>query len=117
MSIIKRFRNKGLWLSILAFVPIISQQLGLSIIPHNYADVVNGVLGALVVLGILNNPESGNWYLNNKDKVVEDNVPVVNEDEVKEDTKPVQLVVKPIAEKVDKVKSDVIEKPKSPKEI
>lgn len=119
MSIVKRFRNKGLWLSICAFVPLISQQLGLSIIPHNYADVVNSVLGALVVLGILNNPESGDWYLNSKDEVVKDNTPIVAVPviEDKEKNRPIELIAKPIiVEKNDKVKPTIIEKPQSPKE-
>lgn len=103
---------------------MISQQLGLNIIPHNYAEIVNGVLGALVVLGILNNPESGNWYLNNKDEVVENNIPVATVPVVKEFAtvkenrpKPVEFVAKPIqVEKSEEVKPTIVEKPQSPKE-
>lgn len=124
MSIMKKIRNKGLWLSICAFAPIVTQQLGLNIIPHNYAEIVNGVLGALVVLGILNNPESGNWYLNNKDEVVENNIPVDIAPAIKESSaikeesrvKPVSFVATPVVEKTEQVKPTIVEKPQSPKE-
>ena len=70
---LNRFRNKGLWLSILALAPMIAQGFGLHFIPANYSDMVNSVLSILVVAGVLNNPVSGNWYLDKNDKVVEGN--------------------------------------------
>lgn len=109
MKKMNRFRNKGLWLSILAFVPIICQQMGAYTLPHNYADVVNGILGVLVVIGILNNPKTGNWYLDKENKIVEDGKPV-------EETNPVEEKEK-IEEDEPESKEDIVaEAPKENKE-
>ncbi len=78
-KILNRFRNKGLWLSIFAFIPMVAQSFGWHGIPSNYSDVVNSLLSILIVAGILNNPQSGNWYLNDKNQVVENGIPVEEE--------------------------------------
>lgn len=48
-----RLRNKTFWVSMISAVILLIQQLGLNIIPPNYADVVNTVLSILVMLGIV----------------------------------------------------------------
>ncbi|MBZ9635482.1 holin [Clostridium sp. FP1] len=58
-----RFKNYGLWVSIFAFIPILLQAFGLNILPVNYTEVVNGLLGILVLGGILSNPNDGNGYI------------------------------------------------------
>jgi uncharacterized membrane protein len=58
-----RFRNYGLWLSIAAFIPLAVEAFGIKILPENYDEIVNSLLGILVVAGIIHNPEKGRWYL------------------------------------------------------
>lgn len=65
---INRFRNKALWVSVLAFIPMLCQGFGWHFLPTNYADLVNSLLSILVVAGILSNPTSGNWYLDGNNK-------------------------------------------------
>lgn len=55
-----RFRNYGLWLSVVALVPMVCKGYGLNILPDNYSDITNAVLGILVLGGILNNPTTEN---------------------------------------------------------
>lgn len=71
-NILNRFRNKALWLSIFAFIPMVCQGLGAHIIPENYSDIVNSLLSILVLAGFINNPTEGNWYLDKDDKIVEE---------------------------------------------
>jgi uncharacterized membrane protein len=55
---LKRFKNYGLWVSIFAFIPILCQGLGMDIIPANWQIAVQSILGILVGLGLLNNPNT-----------------------------------------------------------
>lgn len=55
-----RFKNYGLWVSIAALIPMVCQGFGVRILPTNYSDVVNAILGILVAAGILNNPQTEN---------------------------------------------------------
>jgi uncharacterized membrane protein len=59
-----RWKNYALWVSILAFVPLLAQGLGVYnihiILPGNYGDLANALLGILTLAGILNNPTSVN---------------------------------------------------------
>lgn len=65
-----RFKNYGLWVSLLALVPMILQAFGVKVVPEEYQAIVNTVLGVLVALGVLNNPTTeSKGYLD--DKVVE----------------------------------------------
>ena len=64
----ERFKNYGLWVSIFAFIPLLLSGLGISILPENYTEIVNSLLGILVLAGILSNPEKGKGYLDPKDK-------------------------------------------------
>ncbi|NPV90047.1 MAG: holin [Firmicutes bacterium] len=55
----KRLKNYGLWMAVAAFVLLIAQTLGYLTLPEQvqqYHQLVNGLLGILVLLGILNNP-------------------------------------------------------------
>ncbi len=59
-----RFRNYGLWVSILAFVPLILKVFGIDILIPSYGNIIAIFLSALVLAGILNNPTTENrWYL------------------------------------------------------
>ncbi|MDD4780331.1 MAG: holin [Tissierellia bacterium] len=65
-----RWENYALWVSIIAFMPILAQGLGTYnihlILPGNYGDLANAVLGILVLLGIINNPTESKGYLDTK---------------------------------------------------
>lgn len=62
-----RFKNYGLWTSILAFIPLLLDGLKVYnlnlILPSNYDLLVKSLLGILVMSGILNNPTNGQGYL------------------------------------------------------
>lgn len=59
MNIKSRLSNYGLWVSIFALIPLLAQAFGFKL-PANYADLINSVLGILVVAGVLNNPVTTN---------------------------------------------------------
>lgn len=62
-----RFKNYGLWVSIAAFIPLLLNGFGIDVLPKNYSDVVNALLGILVTAGILNNPQTeSKGYLDDK---------------------------------------------------
>lgn len=48
-----RLRNKGFWVYIASAIVTLSQLLGYKIFPDNWADIVNVILGILMVLGII----------------------------------------------------------------
>ncbi|AIQ69526.1 phage holin [Paenibacillus graminis] len=64
-----KWRNYGLWVSLTAAVLLGVQTIGaifgFQLAPEKYEEVtaaVNAVLGILVVLGIVSNPEAGKGY-------------------------------------------------------
>lgn len=62
-----RFKNYGLWVSILSLIPMILSAFGVKVVAEEYQPIVNTVLGVLVALGILNNPTtSSKWFLDDK---------------------------------------------------
>lgn len=64
-----RFKNYGLWVSIFAFIPMLLQAFSINIIPENYSEIVNSLLGILVVAGIISNPTTEKkWYLDDKEE-------------------------------------------------
>ncbi len=63
MEMKKRLRNYGLWVAVAAFALLIAQTLGFITLPgqvQQYNQLVNGLLGILVLLGILNDPTTQN---------------------------------------------------------
>jgi uncharacterized membrane protein len=56
----KRFKNYGLWLSVFAFIGMLCQTFNIVKLPDNYNELVNALLGILVLAGILNNPTTEN---------------------------------------------------------
>ena len=56
----KRLKNYGLWVSVLALVPMVLEGFGVEILPDNYQMIATSVLGILVTAGILNNPTTAN---------------------------------------------------------
>lgn len=59
MDIKSRLSNYGLWVSIFALIPLLAQAFGYKL-PENYAQLINAILGILVVAGVLNNPSTIN---------------------------------------------------------
>ncbi|QSQ09787.1 hypothetical protein H0A61_02168 [Koleobacter methoxysyntrophicus] len=55
-----RWRNYGLWMSIASLVLVILQELGIDFSPEQYNEITKTVLYLLVLLGILNNPNTQN---------------------------------------------------------
>ncbi len=64
-----RFKNYGLWVSILALIPMILSAFGVNIVPEEYQAITNTILSILVALGILNNPTTQcKWYVDDSSK-------------------------------------------------
>ncbi|MBY9013593.1 MAG: holin [Candidatus Lokiarchaeota archaeon] len=61
-----KFKNKGLWVSMLALIPMILQGFGVDVLPENYNEICSALLGVLVLAGILSNPSQSTGY---KDKL------------------------------------------------
>ena len=64
-----KWQNYGMWVSLTAAILLAVQAVGaifgFTITPEQYEEVVaavNGILGVLVVLGIVSNPEAGRGF-------------------------------------------------------
>ena len=53
-----RLTNKTFWVAIVSAIVLLTQQLGLSIFPINWADILNTVLTILIILGIVVDPST-----------------------------------------------------------
>lgn len=69
-----KWRNYGLWISLASAVILAVQAfgsiLGYQIAPEKYDEIMtafNALLGVLVVLGIVSNPEVGKGFTDKKD--------------------------------------------------
>lgn len=57
-----KWRNYGLWLSISSLILLVLQNSGVNVVPEQFNNIVNGILGVLVMLGVISNPRDGNGY-------------------------------------------------------
>lgn len=57
-----RLSNYGLWMAVAALIPLLAEAIGIKI-STNYNDIINSILGILVLLGIINNPTTKNHGL------------------------------------------------------
>lgn len=57
-----KFRNYGLWVSLISAVIMILQAMGLKFDLPYVNEVITSVLGVLVALGIISNPSDGTGY-------------------------------------------------------
>ncbi len=66
---LSRVGNYGFWLSLASFIPLALQLFGdVNILPENYQEIVNTILGLLVALGICNNPTTkAKFYSDDKE--------------------------------------------------
>lgn len=70
-----RFKNYGLWVSIMALIPMILSAFGVKIIPEEYRAIANTILSILVALGIISNPTTeAKWYIDDNPKNDEKNI-------------------------------------------
>lgn len=64
-----RFENYGLWVSVLALIPMILSAFGVKVVADEYQAITNVVLSILVALGIGSNPTTNcKWYVDDKNK-------------------------------------------------
>ena len=61
-----KWRNYGLWTSIASLLYMVFKDLGLQIDLTSWETYVTSVLGILVTLGIISNPENGKGFFNKK---------------------------------------------------
>ncbi len=54
-----RLRNYGLWVAVASFIVLVAQVFGWQL-PSKYNELVNGLLGIFVLLGVLSNPTTNN---------------------------------------------------------
>lgn len=60
IEIFKRVNNYGLWVSFAALSYAMLQLFGIGLPPDQWEMIVNGLLGILLALGILNDPTTQN---------------------------------------------------------
>ena len=65
-----KFRNYGLWISIISAVLMLLQAMGLKFDLPYVNEIITSILGVLVTLGIISNPSDGNGY-NDKSSLIE----------------------------------------------
>lgn len=57
-----RLRNYGLWVAVAALIPLILQAFGVELVEEQYNEIVNSLLGILVLLGLISNPDTENRF-------------------------------------------------------
>ena len=53
-----RIRNKTFWVSLASAIVLLTQQLGLTIFPSNWSDILNTILTIFIILGIVIDPST-----------------------------------------------------------
>lgn len=53
----KKYKNKLLWVSVFALIPLVCSAFKIEIVPNNYETLTNTIITILILLGIINNPE------------------------------------------------------------
>lgn len=48
-----RLKNKAFWVYLISSIVTLTQLLGVKVFPDNWSDIVNVVLGLLVVMGVI----------------------------------------------------------------
>ncbi|WP_291651303.1 phage holin [Clostridium sp.] len=64
-----RFKNYGLWVSILALIPMILSAFGIDVVPEEYQAITNTILSILVALGIVSNPTTQTKWFNDDKRI------------------------------------------------
>jgi uncharacterized membrane protein len=63
----EKLKNYGLWISFAALTLLFLQDAGIAISPDKFNLYVNSLLGILVLLGIVSDPKSGKFFVDNKE--------------------------------------------------
>lgn len=63
----ERFKNYGFWLSLASGIIILMQAFGLKVDVPYVNEIITGILGVLVILGIVNNPKDGSGFTDTKE--------------------------------------------------
>lgn len=79
MNFKKKIKNYGFWVSLGGAVFLLLQSLGIKVNVPYLNEILCSVLGIMVALGIISNPESGNGYL---DKNKDDDTPTTENEAV-----------------------------------
>ena len=66
-----KFRNYGLWISIISAILMLLQAMGLKFDLPYVNEIITSILGVLVTLGIISNPSDGSGY-SDKSSMIED---------------------------------------------
>lgn len=62
-----RFKNYGLWVSILSLIPLVLHAFGVNVVAEEYQAITNTVLTILVALGVVSNPTTtSKWFVDDK---------------------------------------------------
>ena len=51
-----RLRNKTFWLTLVPLLVLLTQQLGLNLVPENWESIFGTIMAILTVVGIINDP-------------------------------------------------------------
>lgn len=68
-----KWKNYGLWVSVASVMYMILKDLGLQIDLTQWETYVTSILGILVTLGIISNPENGKGYFNQRTRSQKNN--------------------------------------------
>jgi phi LC3 family holin len=53
-----RLTNKGFWVALISAIVGVTQLLGYKIFADNWADILNSILGILVIMGVVIDPST-----------------------------------------------------------
>lgn len=53
-----RLTNKGFWVALISAIVGITQLLGFEVFPDNWADILNSILGVLIIMGVIIDPST-----------------------------------------------------------
>lgn len=53
-----RLTNKGFWVALISAIVGVTQLLGYKVFPDNWADILNSILGILIILGVIIDPST-----------------------------------------------------------
>lgn len=68
-----RWKNYGLWSSILALIPLLLSACGIDLVGE-YQEIINAFLAILVTAGIINNPTTTSHGFDDDDKPDDDSL-------------------------------------------
>lgn len=58
----EKFKNHGLWVALAALFYMILDDLGFDVDPTRWETYVTLILGILIGLGVISNPQNGKWF-------------------------------------------------------